>query len=592
MIATRNLLKPIAKVSDHPVGAACRIWAAAAWRLLRANPVVSGTVGAALLLLLFLVARKQTEDRPSHSGYYPVKRSDFLISIVEGGTIKAVHEETVRSQLEGVARIISIVPEGTFVKKGDLLVELDSSDLRERIGSQEVVYQNAHFAALQSKEYLSIQKSVADSNIREAELKLEFAGTDLQKYKEGDWPQLKKNSETKIRITKMELGRTQDRLNWTQQLHKKGYASRSELEVDSLAVEKAEIGVEQSQEELRLLEKFDYPKKVRQLEAALEQFEKELGRIKQRSAAQVAQAEADLQAKTTGLELQETRLNQQKAQLEFTKIHAPEAGLVVYASSSNPGSGVLIEEGASIRQKQDIIKLPDITQMMVEVRVHESHVQKIRPGLTAYVTIDSLPDEQFKGSIRKVAVLPDSTSRFFNPNLKVYTTEVVIEDSLPDLKPGISGRAEIIITNLTDVLMVPIQAVTTVNGRQVCFIEQGGSSVPAPVEVGLYNEKYIEIKSGLKEGDQVLLSALSFSDNNNFSESSAAADSERASTGSANQPGVPGNTPHDRKRAHGNQTNAELPQTVIASTNHSPIISKFVAPTSEASSSHDRDRKN
>ena len=390
----------------------------------------------------------------------------------------------------------------------------------------------------------------------------------------------------------MELGRTQDRLNWTQQLHKKGYASRSELEVDSLAVEKAEIGVEQSQEELRLLEKFDYPKKVRQLEAALEQFEKELGRIRQRSAAQVAQAEADLQAKTTGLELQETRLNQQKAQLEFTKIHAPEAGLVVYASSSNPGSGVLIEEGASIRQKQDIIKLPDITQMMVEVRVHESHVQKIRPGLTAYVTIDSLPDEQFKGSIRKVAVLPDSTSRFFNPNLKVYTTEVVIEDNLPDLKPGISGRAEIIITNLTDVLMVPIQAVTTVNGRQVCFIEQGGSSVPAPVEVGLYNEKYIEIKSGLKEGDQVLLSALSFSDNNNFSESSPAADSERTSAGGANQAGVSGNSPRDRRRAHGNQTNAELPQTVAASTNHSPIISKFETTTSGPSNSHDRDRKN
>src|SRR6185295_17517136 len=111
-----------------------------------------------------------------------------------------------------------------------------------------------------------------------------------------------------------------------------------------------------------------------------------------------------------------------------------------YASSSSPSSGVLIEEGATVRQRQELIKLPDVSQMLIEVRVHESHVQKIKPGLTAYVTIDSLPDQQFKGSVRKIAVLPDSTSRYYNPNLKVYTTEVLVEDDLPpDLKPGISG---------------------------------------------------------------------------------------------------------------------------------------------------------
>jgi HlyD family secretion protein len=571
MSALRNLLRMNTKASAHATGVSFRIWAVAAWRR-RTKPILAVTAGGLLLLLLFLPAWKRTDSRSTHSAYYPVNRSDFLISIVEGGTIKAVHEETVRSQLEGVARIISIAPEGAFVKKGDLLVELDSADLRERISSQEVVYQNTRFAVLQSKEYLSIQKSVTESNIKDAELKLEFAATDLQKYKEGDWPQLKKNSETKIKIAKMELGRAHDRLNWTEQLHKKGYASRSELDVDTLAVEKAEIGVDQSQEELRLLEKFDAPKKIRQLEAALEQAGKELDRIKQRSAAQIAQAEADLEAKSTGMELQETRHGQLKAQLELTKIQAPEAGLVVYASSSNPGNGVLIEEGANIRQKQDIIKLPDITQMMIEIRVHESHVQKIRPGLTAYVTIDSFPDNQFKGTVRKVAVLPDSTSRYFNPNLKVYTTEIVIEDELPDLKPGISGRAEIVITNLNDVLTVPIQAVTTVKGRQVCFIERGGATVPIPVEVGLYNEKYIEIKSGLKEGDQVLLSPLGSSDNINLSGSMINAEGKDSSAQYSRKPGLSTNAPHEERHDTAGQNNREPLR--AATTNLPPLTAR------------------
>ena len=103
-----------------------------------------------------------------------------------------------------------------------------------------------------------------------------------------------------------------------------------------------------------------------------------------------------------------------------------------------------------------VIKLPDVTQMMIEVKVHESHVRQVKPGLGAYVTIDSLPDKQFTGVVKKVAVLPDTASRYYNPNMKVYSTEVWINESLQDIKPGVSGRAEVVVTNLPAVLTVPI----------------------------------------------------------------------------------------------------------------------------------------
>ena len=80
------------------------------------------------------------------------------------------------------------------------------------------------------------------------------------------------------------------------------------------------------------------------------------------------------------------------------------------------------------------------------------------------------------------------------------------------MKPGVSGRAEIVVTNLTAVLTVPIQAVTTSKGQQVCFVKRAAREVPVPVEVGLFNDRFIEIKSGLKEGDQVLLAALANAD--------------------------------------------------------------------------------
>jgi HlyD family secretion protein len=92
-----------------------------------------------------------------------------------------------------------------------------------------------------------------------------------------------------------------------------------------------------------------------------------------------------------------------------------------------------------------------------------------------------------------------------NPNLKVYSTDVLIEEELPDLKPGASARAEIIVTNLMNALTVPLQSVTTVKGKQVCYVQNGDGIAPVPVSVGNFNDQFIEIRAGLKEGDLVAL---------------------------------------------------------------------------------------
>ncbi|MCZ7637217.1 MAG: efflux RND transporter periplasmic adaptor subunit [Verrucomicrobia bacterium] len=166
----------------------------------------------------------------------------------------------------------------------------------------------------------------------------------------------------------------------------------------------------------------------------------------------------------------------------------------------------MVEEGATVRNRQELIKLPDVSRMKVTVKVHESTVNMVRPNQPAFVVLDSMPDQAFRARVERVALLPDTTSRFGNPNLKVYNTEIHIDDHLPDVKPGVSARAEIIITTIADALSVPIQAVTTLKGKQVCYRLEGGQPKPVPVEVGLFNTRFIQIVSGLNEGDRVLLS--------------------------------------------------------------------------------------
>ena len=470
-----------------------------------------------LLLLLALVggvtlAARSRKPVATVNSYYTVKRGDFLVSLVEGGTLRAVQELVIRNELEGATTIVSVVPEGTSVKKGELLVELDASSLKEKISNQEVTVQNADGAYGKAKEDLQIQKLTMDASVQDAILKVEFAESDLEKYKEGDWPQQKRAIEARVTISQEEIQRAQDRLNWTRKLEATGYATKDELKADQLTVKRQEITISQAEEELKIATRYEFPKRVRILEAAVDSAKLGLLQAKQKASSTIKSYESDVTTKLTTLELQRERLAEMKKQLELTKIYAPQDGLVVYATGSSSSTGILIEQGASIRQKQDLIKLPDVTQMMIEVKVHESHVRQVKPNLGAYVTIDSLPDKQFTGVVRKVAVLPDTTSRYYNPNMKVYSTEVWINESLTDIKPGVSGRAEIVVTNLPAVLTIPIQAVTTVKGQQVCFVLREGKDTPVPVEVGLFNDRMIEIRKGLKEGDQVLLSALGNSD--------------------------------------------------------------------------------
>ena len=474
--------------------------------LIRQHPLLAGIVVLGTVLVVTLALRASAPEK-NDSGFFEVRRGNFLISIVEGGNIEAVNEDIIRSEVEGTARVIFIVPEGKVVKKGDLLVKLDSSQIQDAVNQQQINVEKAQFAVVQAEAALGIQKSVADSEIDAAKLKEEFAKSDLKKYVEGELAQLRRDAEIKIATVEENLKISEERLNWTTNLYAKGYETKANLDKDLLTVSQTRMSREQATNALWLLDSFDIPKKRRELEALLKEAQDNLARVKLQNERKLAQFAADLETQKSTLELSKSKLERDKKQLLGCEILAPQDGMVVYAGGGDRrfSSESMIEEGAVVRYRQELIKLPDISQMKLLVKVHESQINNVRIGQPAYVVLDAKPDQRFNGVVNRVAPLPDSQSRWSNPNLKVYLTEILVTDHLPDVKPGVSARAEIVVTNMENVVTVPIQAVTTRKGKQVVF-SPDDSDTPVPVTVGLYNTKFIEITSGLKEGDRVMLS--------------------------------------------------------------------------------------
>jgi RND family efflux transporter MFP subunit len=171
------------------------------------------------------------------------------------------------------------------------------------------------------------------------------------------------------------------------------------------------------------------------------------------------------------------------------------------------GNQEAIQEGATVIERQPILTIPDLREMAVKVNIHESAVKRLEAGQTASIKIDAFPNQRLTGVVTRVAVVADSASSFMNPDLKVYPTVVKVDGTYDWLRPGMSAEVDILVATLEDVIYVPLQAVSYVGNQQVVYVRSGGRTERRDVEVGDFSEQFIEIVSGLREGEQVLLLA-------------------------------------------------------------------------------------
>ena len=74
-----------------------------------------------------------------------------------------------------------------------------------------------------------------------------------------------------------------------------------------------------------------------------------------------------------------------------------------------------IREGATVRERQSIITIPDMTRMSVSVKIHESYIKKIKKGQKARITVDAFPDSVLDGEVTKVGVLPGFPESLYEP---------------------------------------------------------------------------------------------------------------------------------------------------------------------------------
>lgn len=489
----------------------------------------------ALLLLAWLglspFGRQPSEI--SKTKLWAVRRGNLHFTASDGGTLQAAKVERIRSRVQGSNRILYIVPEGTVITEQDvadktLLVRLDSSTLDEKVTRQEITYQNALAALIKAKGDVDIQKKVNASDMRSASLQRKFAHMEFEQYLgrdlapevgDGfDFASLPRREElggkalekltdlnSKLQLAEEELQRAQDTLDWTRKLQEKGYATRNELVADELALKRRTADLRQARLSRELFLAYELPKEAESKYANWLEKELNLARVETKATSELAQATAKMKSQQAVHDLEKSRLDELRQQLDACEIYATQPGLVVYATSTNRWRrrDSPIEVGSNVHQNMELIHLPDLDNMIAEIKLHESTVKRVKVGQTAVITVDAFPDLRLIGSVTDVAGLPDP--QHWLQDVQVYTTRIELDDTGATLKPGMSCRAEISTADALDVLYVPLQAVTNRGMDRGVYVLEAGEPVFRPIQPGRFDERYLEVVSGLREGEEVLL---------------------------------------------------------------------------------------
>ena len=275
----------------------------------------------------------------------------------------------------------------------------------------------------------------------------------------------------------------------------------------------------------------------------------------ERAENEVAVREADLKAREQEIQTREQQIRQEQASLSTTRynlnqviISSPMDGIVTRRNIEEGETAVV---GTMNNAGTVLLTIADMSVIEAEVEVDETDIPSVTLGQPAQVTIDAVPDRTFRGRVTEIGNSPiqqanqNPTGQQQATNFKVVIT---LEEAVPDVRPGFTCTAEITTATKSNVVSVPIQSLTvremlfdakknlvrepppprprrffgrppaveptvtaaepppghTREETEGVFVLRDGRAVFMPVKTGIAGERYFEVASGLKPGDQVL----------------------------------------------------------------------------------------
>ncbi len=437
-------------------------------------PLISASLVALVLLgggiyWFFSSAAGEAEINPILSS---VVKTEFVAKVLDQGEIQSAENVEIKCQVgsrNGEITVIDVIPEGTMVKSGDWLVTLDSTAFEKELEQQRIAVTNAETAVIQ------------------AQAAFDAAVASKKEYEEGLYVEQKKQIENEKFSAEQELEQAQAYLVHSIKLQKKGFITRQQLRSDEIAVDKARNSLELAEKKLDVLENITFPKEIKLLQSDIRAAEVKL--------------QNDIEAK----KIEQNQLEEIEEQLRNCEIVVPDgvSGEVVFAKEFDRrgGSEWILEPGATVRERQPLIRLPNREKMEVKVLINEQSITAIAPNMPASIVVDAMAGKSLKGVVTKVNSYAEPGGWMSSSAVREYAVFVRILDPPTSLIPGMNASVTVQTMYEPDALQIPLQCIYAVNDDQFVLRKSGEQWETVKVEIGGENSQNVWIKSGIEEGD-------------------------------------------------------------------------------------------
>lgn len=439
----------------------------------------------------------------------PCKNNSLQLSIETPGEIDCVDKAVVESTCVWTVPILECVEQGTKVRKGDVVMTLDASDLMTRAQKERIDVVEAQADVDRYRERLALQKLTNESRLAKQKLALEFAELDLLSYRDGELPRAKSAQSGVVELARESVVRSQERFDYFARLAEKGYESPVEVDKERIKLRKAEHQFAIANDKLDLLRNHIEHRSLVELEAKVVRFRDELARAEAEATIALRAREIDVVFREQRLKSQVDYLARLEEGIAACTVRAPRSGRVIVSRPrSTRDADRSLMPGDVVYRRQSLFEVPRFDELNVTVKIHETQVRYVTPGQRVEVRVDARPNTLYAGEVISVSSVPTSAT-YPNYDLKVYPTVVrMIADpeEIADLRPGMTAHALIVAEERNDCRSVPSQSIVHVGGSPSVFVFQDDNVELRPVEVGLTTSTKVEIIAGLEEGEEVVLS--------------------------------------------------------------------------------------
>lgn len=534
---------------------------------------ILGVGGALALLLVTLVvvgARGGSAQDEAPSRLFEVRRGDVRVTVRDTGTLEPLVKVEVKSKVAG--RLVRFfVEEGEPVSRGQLLAQIDATEVRAQVRQINAQIDAAQARLRQAKTQLALERQTAPLVVADAEEELRSSQARLAQVRrqaaaqpslsratidqakancdaarealaalKDTHRQAKADARSALDQANAQAENAARHLKRMEALLSQGFVSQNQLDTARRDFDQARAQQEAAQERWRSLDEQhaaqlrEAQARVAQMEAALATANADAVQVALRqdelraaqaaverakvaceraeaARAQVQAREAEVAAAEAGVKQLKDQLAEIEVRLEDTSLRAPMAGVVTKRYLQE---GELVTSAiASFSSGTPVMQIADLSRMRAVCQINEVDVGKVNVGQKATIVLDAAREQTYPGRVVSVAAaaggrLPEGTGASASPGgIVKFEVRVAVERVDERLKPGMSAAVDIVVAERRGVLVLPLEAVEE-NGKEAFVtVLRGEKQEKVAVKTGLRNEQVVEILSGVKEGERVLPAA-------------------------------------------------------------------------------------